>query len=721
MDSKWLIAVLVLVAWGKTSLSAQVLLNGKVWDDQKQGLFAANVYFKQFPEGGTTTDLEGNFQLNTERVQLPDTLIVSFIGFNDLKVLLSSIPATPLDLQLESSPNLLSLVQINSKRPITQEFSISELSKFDIYAIPFSFADPLKAITILPSSTNTEETADVTLRGSRGEQSVVTLNGVPIANPVRSTNLDGNGFFSIFNPELIQNLIVYPGNPPLTYGNSTAGLVEIEMVDQVDQNFTQFSAGLANLSVMHGRQLGAKATLHVYTNYQTSALFKSLNASSFDFLNKFRVFDLGAKLHARVGAGLFLDWFSYGLDEASSVNTEIFTHRDATSAQNRRNFHVARLMLVKNVWNFSANFGADFSRNNFGFGVIDNRSKNRRYYGALNAKLNVIGNWTLQAGMTTDYAETDFRNQGPEYYYALFPEAPATLNAGFFRNTNQEFYLLSKSKFFEEKLSIVTSTRKNIPTNELQKSYWSRQAIVKYAFNKRNALAANAGGYNGYGLPNAFNPGFRYINSRQYALEYEYRSTKLDIDAALFSKREGGDVFFSPDEIYAQRKIVGIESRLRWDWTKHLQFSASYSLLDVQNETPEGNQYPGAQDIAYFSRIFLTLNQPKWINASLAYVFRQGLLFSPATGGQFDPNLGVYEPLFENSFNTERLPAYHNLSLNLSREIPTKKHFLLVYANLNNIFNIRNAQAPIYASNYSRTGFDFYQQRSLYFGLVWKI
>lgn len=702
-------------------LQAQANLKGKVYDEKKAPLFAANVYFKQFPEGGTTTDFEGAFELSLAQVKLPDSLIVSFLGFEEQKLWLEKAEALPSVIYLRESSKLLSVVQIEAKRPISSEFSIRELDKFDIYAVPFSFADPLKAITILPSSTNTDETADVALRGSSGSQSLVTLNGVPIANPVRSTNLVGNGFFSIFNPELVKSQIVYAGNPPLSYGNTTAGLVEIETVDRVDNNFTQFSVGLANAGFMHGRQFSKKVSMHLYSNFQTSQVFKALNSNSFKFLNHFRVNDLGLQLHAQLKQNLWLDWFSYGLDENSSVNSELFTYRGPADARSRRTFHLARLMWVKGQWVFSSNLGGDFNHGQFNFGAIDNNNRTRRYYAAWNAKWNLFEAWTLQGGMTTDYSETRYQNQNAEFYYALAPTAPKETLDGLNYNNNQELYLLSKSKFFAKKLSLISAWRKNIPTQERQISYWSQQVIVKYGFDKKSFLSANTGLYHGYTLPTAFNTNYRFTRTLQHALEYEYRSKKLELDAAIFSKSEGGDVFLSLAEIYQSREIKGIETRVQWNLHRYFQITGSYSLLDVQNRTPDGTTYAGRNDMAYFSRLFLTYNKPRLANLSLAYIFRQGLLYSPAIGGQLDADLGVYEPFFEDQFNTHRFKNYHNLSFSMSKEIPQKDNFLLFFATINNLLNLKNQQTPLYFANYSGYNFDYNQLRSFYFGLVWKI
>jgi len=63
---------------------------------------------------------------------------------------------------------------------------------------PVSQGDPLKAITILPASTTTNETANPSLRGSSADRTRVILNGVPIYKPVRASQLNNQGFSQSF-------------------------------------------------------------------------------------------------------------------------------------------------------------------------------------------------------------------------------------------------------------------------------------------------------------------------------------------------------------------------------------------------------------------------------------------------------------------------------------------------------------------------------------------
>ncbi|PTT75809.1 hypothetical protein DBR25_07470, partial [Chryseobacterium sp. HMWF001] len=100
-------------------------------------------------------------------------------------------------------------VIVVGKNPISEKFSVVKIEKLDIYFNPMSNGDALKAITILPASTSVDESANPTLRGGSADRTRVFINGSPVLNPVRNSQTNGLGNFSLLNTEIIDKQYVY--------------------------------------------------------------------------------------------------------------------------------------------------------------------------------------------------------------------------------------------------------------------------------------------------------------------------------------------------------------------------------------------------------------------------------------------------------------------------------------------------------------------------------
>ncbi len=132
-------------------------------------------------------------------------------------------------------------VIVVARNPISEKFSVKKLDKIGIYMNPASNGDALKIVSVLPASTNVDETANPSLRGGTADRSRVYLNGCPVLNPIRFGRDDGLGNFSLFNTEIIDKQYVYASNPPLTMGNSSAGIVQIETIKKLRKSSLQLS------------------------------------------------------------------------------------------------------------------------------------------------------------------------------------------------------------------------------------------------------------------------------------------------------------------------------------------------------------------------------------------------------------------------------------------------------------------------------------------------
>jgi hypothetical protein len=714
--------IFIFLLFVQTSFSQNILI-GKVIDkDKQQPVFAANIYWKSAMQQGTTSDFDGIFAIKTLQItEKSDTLVVSFIGYETKEIALKSIKDT-LIVQLASNIGVLQEVSIVAQDPISQDFSVVKLDKMQIYTNPLAAGDALKAITILPSSTNTDETANPALRGSSADRTRILFNGVPIYNPVRNSQLNGLGNFSLFNTEMIHKMYVYASNPPLTFGNTSAGLVEIETIKNLKTNQLQVSLGLANTGIFWSKKVGKKNFLQFYTNYQFPTAFIGLNKSSIPRLNDFGTTDGGLNLNIQIGRQWVWNSFSYLIDEHFGYRTNVYTYDNNSKGGKQRGFFVNNIskQFAKSI--LKINNLVDFSKQNYEFGSLVSNSKQQQIYTSIDYKYLGLRKFTLQVGGNYDYANYVADSKAPIFFYALAPETQTYTVKQNLENHNIEFYAYM-TYAAHEKVNISTASRVNVPTNA-QVFYASSQISATYQPTNEQRWLLSAGKYHNYSTPNVFNPAFNLLDSWQAALDYEFKKTNFELLAAIYYKQDGGIQNLANQQLTFRNankfNTFGAEIAIKKDFGK--RFSVTVSNTFVSQQMKIGSEsFKSADDLPYFVKAVATYNHPKIVTIALSYLTREGKYFTPIIGGNYNPRANFYEPVWSNQVNSQQYGNYHNLSLNLNRYFKVGKTGLIVFASVNNLLNISNERDFFYSSDYKTWEINPYQLRTFYGGMVWQL
>jgi iron complex outermembrane recepter protein len=106
--------LLFILLTGACTIQAQVLLRGEITDaGTSEPLIGASITVKGGTEG-TVTEFDGTFELRINRA-LPVTLVVSYVGYNDLELSVTTA-AQPLKIRLESSVITTDVVEIKGQR-----------------------------------------------------------------------------------------------------------------------------------------------------------------------------------------------------------------------------------------------------------------------------------------------------------------------------------------------------------------------------------------------------------------------------------------------------------------------------------------------------------------------------------------------------------------------------------------------------------------------------
>lgn len=698
---------------------AQHTLTGTVQDKKSQPVFAANVYLKSTPEKGATTDFNGNFNLVIDNTN--DILIISYLGFQTQEIPVTSIDFNkPLVILLKEDAQSLEEIIITARDPISEQFSVVKMDVLkDVYFNPVAQGDPLKAITILPASTTTDETANPSLRGSSSNRSRVMLNSVPIYNPVRAGNLNNMGFFSLFNPEIIDRQYVYASNPPLTYGNTSAGLVEIQTKKALNVNQLQLSAGLAGLGVFLSQNIKKDTSfIQVYSNYQFSDAYIGIQKNKLPNLKNFNTLDAGVNFHSRIGKQSEFNSYNYFIDESFNGISQSFTYRGDVSSENKRFFTVNNFKYYSEKDVLSINSGINYSKQSFEFGNLNSKQKTNQIYASLDYKKPLSENLDLQLGVSYDYQFQNFKDSIPTYFYAQSTSSPNIYSKTSIDNTILEAYLYGNWEV-NDKITLSSGIRSNLPI-ENQDYYLSSQFGLKYKINNKHSFLLSGGKYHNYAPANIFSKTYSLLSSYQVALDYTYELENTLLKAATYYKEESGnqtsDNFFTIEKV----NTFGIEFYVEHNFLKYFKFSFSNSFID-QKRTISNEKYNGARDFNYLIKSAIQYSNPKLFTLALTYLGRPGTFYNDIIGSELDNQTNFYIPTFSNELYNAQYSNYNRFDISWSKYIRLKKNALITYASVNNIFNTKNEREALYNTDYSSKYFDYYQLRTIYFGLVWQL
>ncbi len=697
---------------------SQTTLNGIVKDKGETPIFGTNIYVKSTPEKGTTTNFDGEFSL---AVQKKDTLVISYIGFQTLEIPLATIDTKKiLQITLLEVANSLDEVIVKYTDPISEQFSVVKMSILkDVYLNPVAQGDPLKAITLQPSSTNTDETANPILRGGSGDRSRVVYNGVPIINPVRAANLNNQGFFSLLNAEIIEKQYVYASNPPLTFGNTSAGLVEVETRRELPFNSLLLSVGLAATGFMLNQKLNKKSFLHTYGNYQFSDAFTGIQKESTSNIKSFGMKDLGFNFHSNLSEKLEINSFSYFIDENfDGKNIERLTYKGDSESSRKRFFTINNLKYYTKRGTWQLNQGASIDKTNSKYGNSNYNTNYKNFFTSLNYKWFLLDGIDIQFGASHDYHHHIFEDTVPAFFYANAPTSPSFDREINIKNNIVEGYAYMFWKI-NNQWGFSSALRRNLPTSG-QESYLSSQMSIKYKPNYKHYFLLSGGKYHSYSVPNSFATSYNLLKSFQLALDYNFEHKNTVLKAATYFKKDTGtqnrDALLTFDEV----STFGIEFFIEQRFLKTFKFTFANSFID-QEQVINDIGYPGNFDLNYLLKIILEYRNKKNLSIALNYFGRPGTYYTPIIGSNNPSKTQFYEPIFSENLYSEQYGNYSNFSFNISKVLFLEKSRFVFYAALNNIFNQKNQRSDQYNEDYSIRHFENYNLRTFYCGMIWQL
>ena len=175
---------------------------------------------------GTSTDQFGYYTIELPRGR--HTLSIQSIGMRDAKREVMVNGDGKLNIEMQSQVIRLKRVIISAEKVNNVhglEMGVQQIDVRTLRKVPVAFgeADVLRVVLTLPGVKSVgEASTGLNVRGGAVDQNLILFNDATIYNPSHFF-----GFFSAFNPEVIQDVELFKGTIPARYGGRLSSVLEI--------------------------------------------------------------------------------------------------------------------------------------------------------------------------------------------------------------------------------------------------------------------------------------------------------------------------------------------------------------------------------------------------------------------------------------------------------------------------------------------------------------
>jgi hypothetical protein len=654
-------------------------LVGSVEGQDGEPIPGVHLYFDKGSGSGTLSDTNGLFHLKYIASDSLGQLLVSAIGFKKQVIQFQELqPTDSLKIVLQEEIIAVDGLVVRESRLLAEELNQVEMKQLDVYRNPAAQGDPLLAVNSSPFSTQTDESANIRLRGALPGETAVILNGVPLQDPIRYQQLDGLGTFSILNNSLIDNLRVFAGAVPFDYGSHPAGAVSLESrTEYPSQIQSEIQLSLAGSGLMISKTINDQFGFRVFGNVQYSGLFKALNSEALQEVEHFNSADAGFQSSWKKGKNeiRLFHLFNHDLYRLSDGGFQ-----GNNFEQNKRQHQT--------VFNFIHRSGKHEFSYNQGFSLRDQsllfpdarlNLNSQHLFTSINYQ-QTARKAQFKTGFVADLRRQDF----------FRPDNDMVVNSRS-EIARWEAYLYRKRDFGDRwSLSTGFSVDQNLRFN-------SNSSILYRPFNELECRFSYHQVQRNY-LPTRVFPEVYKLHSRSLSLDLDYRKGNWQLQAGIYQRWSR----------YQEEKIPirGMEFLQKY---QNQQFSVQFGFSMMQPLAKTSNLVLN-QELAgfdYFLRSGINWKIGSGFELNSNLVYRQGNFYLPDHAIQ----LTGLPP----GHHLTRLPDYSRIDFSLSKMLLLFNRMpVVVFTSLNNVLNTHNIRA------YSATGNQaplYYQRRVFYFGL----
>jgi hypothetical protein len=715
--------------------------SGTVTDSKTgEALIGATVFIKDL-RTGTMTNPFGFFSLTVPKGNYNVT--ISYLGFKTFAENIDLTLSTQQQIAMEEDAPLLEEVVINTDfADVVQELKISKLDirPQTVEERPSFFGemDVVKSLEAVPGiKLHSDGSTFYYVRGGNRDQNLVLVDDAPIYNPSHIL-----GVFSTIIPDVINDITVYKGDMPASYGGRISSVLDIRTKKGNDQRIQSWgSASLIStkLGVEGPIKKNASSFLVSTRISRLKWFFKLVDPKT----EKFNFYDFTSKVNVRINPSnrVFLsfyhgaDHFAYNNSGISWTNTagtlrwnHLFSDRlfmNTTVAISGYDYFLYRNVARKTGWNShisNLNFKSDISYfirpeneltfgiglNGYGFNPGNLIAENAPTALTLSVKnsieLVMYGNHEMKLtdhwGINYGVRLTSWANTGESFEF-VFNENRNPVDTLYFDKgeTYKEFRFIEPritvSYLIDENSSVKASFSRNIQNVHLISNsispFTSMEVWLPSSINIKPQVARQ------------FTVGYyRTLPTSDVTLTSEVfhkeMRNQIDYDAhaeTLLNPLLERELRFGTGTSYGLELLAKKdEGRVR-GWAGYTWSRAKRNFAEIN----EGKTYNAFWDRPHQFNVMVAYDLTTRWNVGMNWIYSTGAPYSaPISYYKFN---GEEVPVYGQK-NNARLPHYHRLDLSATFQLNKNLEKKFRHSLSASIFNVYGRKNPLFVS-YNKT------------------
>ncbi len=656
--------------------SEQWIIKGKIFDKNTKKPLPAYVMILETSEGIDASE-DGSFEIKT--VVEECTLLVHMVGYKikEIKVRKGDF----LNILLEPEPISSHEVVVTADARVSEDRSqrTVTLSMLDVYRTPGAAADPAYAAQILPGVNSIPDASNLLIRGGAPDEVGYYLDGIEIKHPYQSESLK-EGYFSIFDNQIIQNLTVSTSGFSPKFGDALSGIMDITTKDTVTKN--QFSLGISILGVNFSSaiSLSKKASFIGTFNAGHSRLMTEINGQ------EGRVFKNGESVGKLIfklkeSSNLKFLYLLHGYNFFHEI--ENFKVRTSNKIFGLTFENIHSKNLFSKITLSSVDYKSSYIFPQFSFKIEDSFLQGRVDL-TLDLKEHLI-----EGGI-------DFQRRDNNFIEKISGQ---TFNV---KGGRGGFYLQDRFRIYGNLFATA-----GIRSSALELSKWrlnfEPRFSIAYIHSKEHIFRFSAGAYNQFGdyFVIKENPDLKPKSSYHFSLSYDFIKNKDMLRITLYEKKYKNLFLFEENSVknggegYARGAEFFLKKEREW-----FDFKIVYNFLNSkrkENETLILARSP--YEIDHSFTLILNLKR-KMDSIGIRWSYASGLPYTPLLGREWDSENLKYKPIWGEPYS-ERYSPFRRVDISLSKNLNISNKFVLLYLGVMNIFNHKNTLRYEWNEEYS--------------------